>query len=251
LYYYVMKAAERQFTFGLVPGFGHNAWCWDYVVPELRMLGHQAIASELPIGDPQATFDDYAEIVRQDLAAQDNIVLVGHSRGANVIPRVAANLRVARLVYVCGSFDKATSVAFGENTQDDTTAPPKYSPQYEAGLHQLPNGLWELTKPVARRVYYNGCSDEVRLNALTRLRPQRRSDDEPPLKEMPDAPADYILCRSDLALNPAWSRHVARQWLGVEPIELEADHSPFLSRPVALARKLVELASMSQEGVSS
>jgi len=245
-----MKAAEQQFTFGLVPGFGHNAWCWDYVVPELQMLGHRAVASELPIGDPHATFDDYAEVVRRDLTGRDNIVLVGHSRGANVIPRVAANLSVARLVYVCGSFDKATAVAFGDRAQEDTAVPPKYTPQYENGLHRLPNGLWELSKPVARRVYYNDCTPQVRIEALARLRPQRRSDDEPPLKEMPEAPADYIVCSNDLALNPAWSRHVARKWLGVEPVELAADHSPFLSRPLLLARKLVELASGLQEGVT-
>ena len=237
-----MKTAAPQFTFGLVPGFGHNAWCWDYVVPELNSLGHQAVASELPISDPLATFEDYADIVSQELAGSANIVLVGHSRGANVIPRVAARLSVARLIYVCGSFDKATSMAFGDKASNDTLVPAKYTPVYEQGLHQLPNGLWELDQQAARRVYYNDCNPEVRVDSLARLRPQRRSDDEPVLTSMPDVPADYIVCRDDKALNPDWSRHVARQWLGVEPLELEGGHSPFLSRPEVLARKLVELA---------
>lgn len=35
-----------------------------------------------------------------------------------------------------------------------------------------------------------------------------------------------------------WSRRIAREVLGVEPLELDAGHSPFLSAPAALAEML-------------
>ena len=62
-----------------------------------------------------------------------------------------------------------------------------------------------------------------------------------PSLDYPATPASYILCRDDLAILPEWSRRTAREQLGVEPLELDGDHSPFLSRPAALAEMLAGL----------
>jgi hypothetical protein len=43
-------------------------------------------------------------------------------------------------------------------------------------------------------------------------------------------------------VGPAWSRRVAGELLGVEPIEWPGSHSPMLAQPEALAELLVELA---------
>ena len=51
-------------------------------------------------------------------------------------------------------------------------------------------------------------------------------------------PELQILCRNDRAVDPDWSRRVARERLGVEAIELPGGHSPFLSRPAELAARL-------------
>jgi pimeloyl-ACP methyl ester carboxylesterase len=48
----------------------------------------------------------------------------------------------------------------------------------------------------------------------------------------------YILGARDPVVSPAWSRRTARAVLGVEPQELDAGHSPFLSAPAALAEAL-------------
>ena len=50
------------------------------------------------------------------------------------------------------------------------------------------------------------------------------------------------MCAGDQTVDPAWGRWAARSVLGTEPLELDADHSPFLSAPAALAAMLDRLA---------
>ena len=47
---------------------------------------------------------------------------------------------------------------------------------------------------------------------------------------------------SDAVIRPHWQRHLARDVLGVEPLELDAGHSPMLERPSELAAMLDALA---------
>ena len=80
--------------------------------------------------------------------------------------------------------------------------------------------------------------------AGVRLRPQAYDifDEPSPLVAWPDVPASYIVCRDDHAVNPDWGRTAARERLGVEPIEIDGGHSPFLTRPTELASVLAALA---------
>jgi len=70
--------------------------------------------------------------------------------------------------------------------------------------------------------------------ALPRLEPW-------PVDALPDVERTSILCRDERVIAPAWSRTMSRDLLGVEPIELDGGHSPFLSRPAELAELLVRL----------
>lgn len=54
-----------------------------------------------------------------------------------------------------------------------------------------------------------------------------------------DLPRSYILCAQDRAKPHAMSESVIDR-LGVEPLAIEASHSPFLSRPAELAELLVK-----------
>lgn len=54
--------------------------------------------------------------------------------------------------------------------------------------------------------------------------------------------AVYIVCARDAVIRPEWQRHLARDVLGVEPIELEAGHSPLLECPRELADVLDQAA---------
>lgn len=239
-----MKTPEVVHTFGLVSGFGHGTWCWDLLRPQLEALGHESVAVKLPISDPDASSEDNANIAHGQLKAESNLVLVGHSRGANVIRRLAGKLATEKLIYLCGSFDDATLENLGIETDKDAL-PRKYSSAYEAGLYEIHNGLWAVRTEVAKAVYYNECEPNVKEWAASKLLPQRRTQDEMPYKSTPYVPQLYVRCTNDLALNADWSEAVARA-AHIPLADMASDHSPFLSHPRELATALVAAA----EGVS-
>jgi alpha/beta hydrolase family protein len=55
-------------------------------------------------------------------------------------------------------------------------------------------------------------------------------------------PSSYILAADDRTIRPAWQRRMARERLGVEPLEIQSGHCPNVSRPAELAELLVALA---------
>ncbi len=104
---------------------------------------------------------------------------------------------------------------------------------------ELGRSYWD-DPDLAMRQLFSGCEPEDAAAATARLRPQARAPNvEPcPLEQWPDAPAVYILAKDDATVRPAWSRRVARERLGVEAVELEGGHAPFLSHPAELADTL-------------
>jgi len=62
-----------------------------------------------------------------------------------------------------------------------------------------------------------------------------------PLASWPSVPASYIVCTDDRTITPEWQRKAAREYLGVEPIEISGGHCPNVSRPEVLADVLDRL----------
>ena len=230
-------------TFGLVHGAGHGAWCWERLTPLLEALGHRVVAMDLPCEDPTAGARRYAEVVDEALPPTKDLVLVGHSLAGLTIPLVAARHPVRRLVYLC-----AIVPELGRSLADQVAADPAlYDPVLRAhpGRLTAPDGTTTLRDAAAARdIFYQDCSPEDIGWAFARLRPQAAAPRrEPcPLQAWPAVETAYVLCREDHAISPLWSRRVAKERLGVEPIELDGGHSPFISRPAALAGVLDRLA---------
>jgi pimeloyl-ACP methyl ester carboxylesterase len=230
-------------TFALVHGAGHGAWCWQRLIPALEALGHRAWAMDLPVEDPEAGCVRYAEVVDKAIPPVDDLVLVGHSLGGLTIPLVADRRPVRKVVFLC-----ALIPVFGRTLLEQVAADPEiYHPVLRGHPGRItgPDGAtWFRDEAAARDVFYHDCvPDDVRW-AFRHLKrqaaPPRR---EPcPLSAWPSAARAYILCREDRALSPDWSRRAARERLGVEPIEMDGSHSPFISRPAALAAVLDRLA---------
>jgi pimeloyl-ACP methyl ester carboxylesterase len=226
-------------TFGLVHGAWHGAWCWERLVPELAARGHRAVAVELPCADPAAGAARYAEVVDAALPATDDLVLVGHSLGGVTIPLVAARRPVRALVFLC-----AAVPLFGRSLEDQVAAEPDiYAPGYAAHPGRLthPDGSTSWRDAAsAREVFYHDCPPGAADRAFARLRRQAAAPRrEPcPLTAWPAVRRVSIVCGEDRAISPAWARRAARERLGVEPLELPGSHSPFLSRPAALAALL-------------
>jgi pimeloyl-ACP methyl ester carboxylesterase len=52
---------------------------------------------------------------------------------------------------------------------------------------------------------------------------------------------ESIIGANDPVVSPSWSRRVARERLGVEPIELPSGHFPMITHPEQLADALAQL----------
>src|SRR5256885_1003059 len=59
-----------------------------------------------------------------------------------------------------------------------------------------------------------------------------------PLDRWPDSELMSIVCTDDELVTPDWSRRIAREVLGVEPVELPGGHFPMLGVPTELAEAL-------------
>src|ERR1700740_1432246 len=86
------------YTFALVHGAWHGGWCWRRFVANLPSAGHVVFAPTLTrFGErvhlihADLTLDDFATDVVNLIAAEElnDVILVGHSFGGNVISAVA------------------------------------------------------------------------------------------------------------------------------------------------------------------
>jgi pimeloyl-ACP methyl ester carboxylesterase len=229
-------------NFVLVHGAYHGAWCWDLVTPELEGRGHSALAVDLPASDPAAGLEEYARVIEESVSGVEDPVLVGHSMGGVPLPLVASRVPVRELIFVCALVPQpglSMNVLRASEPVDGTYE--LESPEFT----DLGDGVWMVGEGTARELFFNGVPAEVADWAVANLRPQcyKVFRDPLPLDVWPAVDSAYILCKGDRAVNPEWGRLVARERLGVEPIELEGGHSPELEQPAKLADALVTAAA--------
>jgi pimeloyl-ACP methyl ester carboxylesterase len=95
----------------LVHGGGHGGWCWQRVARLLRARGHEVYTPTLTgfgerhhLGGRDTPFDVFVDDVANVLDFEDlrDVVLVGHSMGGVVIPRVAERAagRIRQVVWL-------------------------------------------------------------------------------------------------------------------------------------------------------
>lgn len=220
-------------TITLVHGAWHGAWCWDRLGPELEAQGNRAVAPDLPAEDPSAGLTRYAELVAEALADAADVVIVGHSLGAATIPIVATLRPIRHLVFLCGLIPEP-----GKSVTDRYAEEEVFVPGFAGNTATRDDGAsYWLDAEAATRCFFHDCTSEDAAWAFGRLRAQSAAPrSEPwPLDTLPDVERTSILCRDERCLRPEWSRRMSRQQLGVEPVELDGGHSPFLSRPHELA----------------
>lgn len=225
-------------TVALVHGAFHGAWCFDRLLPELEQRGLRPLAIDLPREDATAGNVRNAEVILEALAPHDDVMLVGHSLAGLTVPLVAAQRPLRRLVYLCSLIPQPGLSGFD-------WIPAAGVPLFDWAAYQLDQGdgtaLWDVAK--GAEMFVNLCTTEDQAWAASRLGRQAwlPSTEPCPLAALPAVPSAYIACAHDQVISPEWQRRAARAQLGVEPVELDADHSPFLSRPAALADVLAAL----------
>jgi pimeloyl-ACP methyl ester carboxylesterase len=225
-------------TFALIHGAWHGAWCWEPLVAELERRGHRPVAVDLPCDDPAATIVDNAKLVADSLGEADDVVVVGHSLGgitAAVVPLV----RPVRKVVFLAALVPRPGRSLGEvMTSEPETTTEEFN---KLPRHVGADGSVWWDPEVAVQAFYRTCDPDTARWAATRLRPQvwTTSREPCPLDRWPDCELVSIICAADEVVSPEWSRHIAREVLGVEPVELPGGHSPMLSHPAELVDALL------------
>lgn len=212
-------------TFALIHGGGGSAYDWHLLEAELRDRGHDTIAVDLPVTDPQAGLWDYADTVVKAAGERRDLVVVAHSWGGIVGPLVCARTPAIALVLL------AAMIPSPGETPDEwwqRCSPPSsgIDDHYELYLHDVPRDL-------AERVLAHDAALNEHMN-------MDRVIHEPwPLTSWPDVPTRYLLCRDDRCFTPDFTRRHVRERLGIVPDEMPGSHMVMLSRPVELAAYLV------------
>ncbi len=240
--------------FLLIHGGFHGAWCWDRVVPELKKLGHEALAIDLP-GHGERRWERSTLADRRDAIVEvmrEGDVLVGHS-GGGFDCTLAADARpelVRHIVYLAASMPlegrplvEATGGATkadsggGQVARLNSTIPPSALCPTEDGRLE-----W-VDKEAGRAIFYHDCDDATVDWAVSKLTPAPPGILVEPvfLKRFwqADLPRSFIICTDDRA-KPFHSSMTMCRRLGVLPLPIDASHSPFLSRPAELAALLVQ-----------
>lgn len=222
-------------TFALIHGAGDSSWHWHLVEPELRKLGHDTVAVDLPCEDDAADLNDYADAVARAIGVHHDVIVVAQSFGGFTAPLVCERTDVDLMVFL-----SAMLPAPGETPSEYWTKtswrPPDVEPGTADGFD--PDQAWTVA------AFMHDLPDDIAREALKRERAQSESfsDDLWPLDRWPDVPARFLLCRDDRFFTPEWMREVVRERLGIEPDEIDGSHCVALSRPRELAAKLSSYA---------
>jgi pimeloyl-ACP methyl ester carboxylesterase len=218
-------------TFALVHGAWHGGWAWRALQTELEALGHEVLAPDLPCEDVDAGASDYARVVRSALGDREDAIAVGHSLGGLTVAMLPARLHV----YLCAYVPKP-----GSSLAD--RPPEAFGPRFGDSRvrDELGRSYWPDPDAAARDLQYP--PEAASLAARLRRQAPKPSTERYAPGALPATAAAYIVCNADAAIPPDWQRRVARDELGVVPIELASGHSPMLSCPAALAAILDRVA---------
>lgn len=244
----------------LVHGANQGTWCWERLIPELEVRGHQAIAMDLPIDDPSTSLSRYADVVIQSLQGiDDDVILVGHSMAGMIIPLVATQRPISKLVFLAALLPQ-----IGMSGLDQFYDEVNPNILKEVGYTSLESNLFEqlgdepdmynpasLTmkqasqdEAIAREFCFHDCEPDVADWAISKLRDMRSLSyltEVTPLQTLPDVEYTYIVCTGDRIVSPTWSKYAARKRLGVAAIELPGGHYTHISHPIQLAEVLTNL----------
>jgi pimeloyl-ACP methyl ester carboxylesterase len=236
-------------TFVLVHGSWHGAWCWYKVIARLRASGHRVIAPDLPAlgADKTAiadvTLQGWTDALLSAIdAADEPVILVGHSRGGILISEAAQARpnRVRTLVYLCAFLLRDGEVLLAVSGSDTGSA--------LAGHMTISPDQRSVTvsDAVIDLAFYAGCDADDRALARTLLQPEPLAPSATPIHVTPErfgrVPRVYIECLQDRAISPSMQRRMIDASPCQRVISMNTDHSPFFSAPDELVRHLLTVS---------
>lgn len=227
----------RQRTFVLIPGAGGQAWYWHLVVPLLDAAGHRTIAVELPAGDQAAGIGEYVDVVLDAVgdASSGDLVVVGQSLGAFTAVGVCTRTKARHLVLL-NPMIPAPGETAGEwwaNTDQSTAMR-----RSDEAAGRDPDAEFD-----ERAVFFHDVPDDLIAEAYAGEEPveTEASFATPSLFEgWPHVPTTVVVGRDDRLFPVEFQRRVARERIGVDPVEIPGGHLNSLSQPEALAAALLK-----------
>ncbi|MDE2561426.1 MAG: alpha/beta hydrolase [Sphingomonadales bacterium] len=236
--------------FVLIHGSWHGGWCFDPVAEILRGRGHTVVAPTLPGmgGTAQemaaVTLDSWGEFAAQHCremraANVGPVVLAGHSRGGLVVSTAAeiAPEAIDALVYICAMMlpDGMSRAEFKELEGPN--------PAFDAIISRIHDGVATVADPGhAAEVFAQVSPPRLVAAALPRLVAEPHGPRSQKLhltrERWGSLPRTYVECTLDRTIPIDSQRRMQSYSPGAKVVTLEADHSPYLSRPVELADAL-------------
>jgi pimeloyl-ACP methyl ester carboxylesterase len=235
-------------TFVLVHGGGHGGWCWQRMATVLRHRGHQVWTPTLTgfgerhhLDHGQVTFDTMVTDVNAVLEYEDlhDVVLVGHSMGGVIAPRVAEATieRVARVVWMA-----AVVLNDGETLLEAVPATPEVSRAVtirEDGTAMTDHALLiEALMPDASP------QDQAWVLERHRSYPPAALIEPGQLSRFLalGLPTGYVVATEDLMVPPALARTFADRLPGAALAEVAAGHDLMLTHPEESALALEKVS---------
>lgn len=215
----------------LVHGLGHGGWCWEKTQATLEAMGHRVVAPDLPL----TSLEDDADTVAALIDGHSPAVVVGHSYGGLVISQAAARTRgtITNLVYLAAAM-------FGPD-EDYPALMKQHQTPLSANLTTRNGDSVSVAPATAAQAFYNECPAAEAEAAISRLRSTHLACitavgtlAEP----WCSIPSLYIVCLRDQAMPPAVQIQLAGK--AEKMVQLDTDHSPFISANSALCNALTE-----------
>jgi pimeloyl-ACP methyl ester carboxylesterase len=235
-------------TFILVHGSWHGGWCFDEVKALLEAEGHEVVAPDLPgMGGNEAELravtlqgwaDFAADLCRR--ATQRPVILAGHSRGGVVVSQTAETApdAIDSLVYICAMMlpDGMSRADFKEIEQPN--------PDFDALIIPIYGDAATLADPTLAPAVFAQLSPPAKVEvAMALLVAEPKAPRSTPLRLTPERfgalPRNYIECTHDRTILISSQRMMQALVPGARVVTLDADHSPFLSRPAELVEALL------------
>src|SRR4051812_13891745 len=234
-------------TFVLVHGGGHGGWCWQRVARGLRAAGHEVYTPTLTgfgershLDTSTVTFETFVLDIVNVLEFEDlhDVVLVGHSMGGVIIPRVAeqARERIKTVVWLA-----AVVTNDGESLLDTVPQSPAIARAVTLGAdgtaHTDPDLILEANMQDgtpedkamlrARHTAYppHALTEKGRLSAFLAL----------------GLPTAFITAADDLTIEAPVTAMMAARLPGTRRGEVPGGHDCMITQPDAVVAALLSL----------
>ncbi len=234
-------------TYVLLHGGGHGGWCWQRTARQLRAAGHEVYTPTLTgfgerchLDDGSVSFQTFLTDLTNVLEFEDlrDVILVGHSMGGVVVPRVAelAADRIRQVVWLA-----AVVCRDGETLLD---AVPQ-TPEIAAAVTVHEDGTIEQDDAKLIAAILSDGTPEERAWVLARHRryPHAALIEAGRLSAFLDLgiPTAYIGAARDVTIVPERAQLFAERLPGARRAVVDASHDCMISRPEQTAGALLSV----------